>query len=132
MTQESFFDKLVLTLFGILLGGVCLYMTLKYGIHFYTLGVFILLLPISQFKGLVSSTNEYFLKNNNMEKVLKIFSALGVLIITLSIGYYFVYRPLQKEMYIKQCDEQTEWSTNLRLKEKWQLEYDKCLREKGI
>ena len=68
-----------------------------------------------------------------MDKSLRNIIIAGIIIIALSFAYYLVYRPMKKQESMKQCAEQTGgWGDKQKDQEKWKIEYDKCLKEKGL
>ena len=72
-----------------------------------------------------------------MDKSLRNALIIGIIMIALSVGYYMIYRPIQKQNVMKKCNEDVEkmvgWDSRNKVKiEKFKEEYDRCLRQKGL
>jgi len=64
--------------------------------------------------------------NMSIEKMVKISIIFGLVLVSLSLAYFFVYRPLHIEETIKRCNQQAGNRYN------YKIEFEKCLRENGI
>jgi uncharacterized membrane protein YvbJ len=74
-----------------------------------------------------------------LEKTLKNSIIASALIISLSIAYYLILKPIQKQSAIKKCNKNIEklvgWNSSGGYSdktEKFKKEFDRCLREKGL
>lgn len=73
----------------------------------------------------------------DMNKLLKTTAIVGILLMGISVAYYFIYRPTQKQKIMKRCNEEIEnlvgWDSRNKLKmDKFKEEYERCLRQKGL
>lgn len=77
-----------------------------------------------------------------MDKILRNTLIVGVIIVSLSVVYYFVFLPIDKKNIIKKCDTETEnlvgWNSSRggfiknESVDKFKDEFERCLRKNGF